>query len=226
MSSSGTSGRPESVELAGLQARILARLDAKHRAREVALAESRAATRAAANAIRATHRGERDAADRLLMECAAALERARTAAADNPEVEHAGFLADAQKEYAEARTTFALVIGGELPGPDELGMREAPWLNGLAETVGELRRHLLDVLRAGDLDRSEALLAAMDEIYSLLVTIDFPDGVTGGLRRSTDIARSIIERTRGDLTSALVQARLQRALDQHATNVLRDDPTC
>jgi translin len=99
-------------------------------------------------------------------------------------------------------------------------MRDAAWLNGLAETVGELRRHLLDLLRAGELERAEALLEAMDDIYALLITIDFPDGVTGGLRRSTDIARSIIERTRGDLTVALVQDRLRAALDAHRTDLL------
>jgi translin len=213
-------------ELDDLQARIVAKLDAKHHAREVSLAESRAATRLAANAIRAIHRGDGEAAGDLLEACASALDRARAAVAGHPDVEHAGFLSDAQKEYAEARTTFALVMGLPLPGPDELGMREAAWLNGLAESVGELRRHLLDVLRAGDLDRSEALLAAMDEIYALLVTIDYPDGVTGGLRRSTDIARSIIERTRGDLTTALVQARLQRALDQHTADIRRTGPAC
>jgi translin len=212
------------LDLAELQTRVLARLEAKHRARETALSESRAATRAAANAIRAVHRSDLATADRLLVECAAAIDRARAACADHPEVEHTGFVADAQKEYAEARATLALVTGAPVPAPEQLGMGEAPWLNGLAETVGELRRHLLDVLRAGDLDRSEALLAAMDDIYALLVTIDFPDGVTGGLRRSTDIARSIIERTRGDLTTALVQARLQHALDQHTADVLRDNP--
>lgn len=142
------------------------------------------------------------------------------AAVGEPEVAVAGFLVDAEKEYAEARTTIALVAGEELPGPDELGVGAASWLNGAAETIGELRRHLLDVLRAGDLARCEALLEAMDDIHAVLLTIDFPDGVTHGLRRSTDVARAIIERTRGDLTAALVQARLRDALDRHAADVL------
>jgi translin len=208
------------LDLIGIQATVLPRLEAKHQAREAALTASRRATRAAANAIRAAHRGERDSAESLLRDCATALAEARAAVADQPEVEHAGFLADAQKEYAEARTTLAIVTGQPLPGPEELDVREAAWLNGLAETVGELRRHLLDVLRAGDLARAEHLLDAMDDILALLVTIDFPDAVTGGLRRSTDVARSITERTRGDLTTALVQARLQQALLTHTGTVL------
>lgn len=212
------------LDLSDVQAAVIAQLEAKHRAREVTLATSRKATRAAANAIRATHRGHREQARRLLEESAEALREARAACADQPEVEHAGFLADAQKEYAEARTTFALITGEPLPGPQDLGVAGAAWLNGLAETVGELRRHLLDVLRSGDLERSESLLAAMDDIYAVLVTIDYPEGVTGGLRRSTDVARAIIERTRGDLTLALVQARLEKALTSHARDVLGSGP--
>ncbi|MGH8905964.1 MAG: haloacid dehalogenase [Egibacteraceae bacterium] len=208
------------LELSGLAEAVRARLEAKHQARELALRESRHATRCSANAIRATHRGEYGGALALLAEAEAALQAARAACADEPEVEFAGFLADAQKEYAEARTTYAIVTGASLPGPDELDMRDAAWLGGLAETVGELRRQLLDVLRAGHLERCEELLESMDDIYSLLVTIDFPDGITGGLRRATDIARSIIERTRGDLTNALVQARLRDALDAHRTDLL------
>ena len=208
------------LDLEALAAGVRERLEGKHDARERALAEARHAIRCAANAIRATHRAARDEALALLHEAEAALRAARAAAAGEPEVEFAGFIHDAQKEYAEARTTYAIVAGESLPGPDELDMRDAAWLNGLAETVGELRRHLLDVLRAGQLDRAEDLLEAMDDIYALLVTIDFPDGVTGGLRRSTDIARSIIERTRGDLTNALVQDRLRAALDAHRTDLL------
>lgn len=109
----------------------------------------------------------------------------------------------------------ALVCGERLPGPGDLDVDDAAYLNGLAETVGELRRHALDVMRSGDLERCEELLAVMEDIYAILVTIDYPDGVTGGLRRSTDVARSIIERTRGDLATAAVQADLRNALDAH-----------
>lgn len=212
------------LDLSELQAAVMAQLEAKHQAREVTLASSRKAIRAAANAIRATHRADREAAQRLMEESADGLRNARAACADQPEIEYAGFVSDAQKEYAEARTTFALITGEPLPGPQDLGVTEAAWLNGLAETIGELRRHLLDVLRSGDLERSEELLAAMDDIYAVLVTIDYPEGVTGGLRRSTDVARSIIERTRGDLTLALVQARLEQALTSHAKDVLGEQP--
>lgn len=208
------------LELPGLSQAIRARLEDKHGARERALRESRYAIRCSANAIRATHRDECDEARTLLGEAEAALRAARAACGGEPEVEYAGFIFDAQKEYAEARTTFAIVTGQPLPGPDELDMREAAWLNGLAETIGELRRHVLDVLRAGRLERCEELLEAMDDIYTLLVSIDFPEGITGGLRRPTDVARSIIERTRGDLTTALVQAQLRHALNAHRRDLL------
>ena len=208
------------LALESLQAGVLERLGAKHRAREAGLEASRRAIRASANAIRAAHRGDAGSARDLVAQASSALSDAAVAVAGHPEVEHAGFIADARKEYAEASTTLALLNDEPLPAPDDLGIGDAAYLNGLAETVGELRRHLLDQLRAGHLERSERLLGVMDDIYAVLVTIDFPEGVTGGLRRSTDVARSIIERTRGDLTTALVQARLRDALEAHAGRLL------
>lgn len=199
---------------------VLARLQAKHEARERTLAAARQATRHAANAIRAVHRDEREAAQGLIGEARSALAEAERACANHPEVEHAGFLADARKEYVEACTTYALVAGEELPGPDELGCGAAEYCNGLAEAVGELRRRVLDRLRVGELTEAEALLGWMDDIYALLTTIDFPEGVTSGLRRSTDVARGITERTRGDVTTALVGERLREALDRHRRDVL------
>lgn len=211
------------ADLGDLQEQVLQGLQAKHDARERTLAASRAATRHAANAIRAVHRDERDQASALITRAREAIAEAEAACGDHPAVEHAGFLADARKEYVEACTTFALVAGEEPPGPSDLGCDEAAYCNGLAETVGELRRRVLDRLRIGALDEAERLLGVMDDIYSLLVTIDFPDGVTGGLRRSTDVARGITERTRGDVTTALVGERLRGALEHHRREVLGDD---
>ena len=197
------------------------RFDAKMRAREQALAEARRSIRSSANAIRAIHRGDLDRAHTLMEESREAVEGGMEACRDHPDVAFAGYLQDAQKEYSEARLTEAAVTGEDLPGPDELGVQLAPYLNGLAETVGEIRRHILDLLRAGEVEESERLLGAMDDIYSLLVTIDYPDAITGNLRRSTDVARGIMEKTRGDLSLALVQRDLRDALDRHARDVMR-----
>jgi translin len=125
-------------------------------------------------------------------------------------------LQDAEKEFAEASATLALLSGGDLPGPDDLEVGVAPYLNGLAEAVGELRRAILDLLRRGDVDRSEELLDWMDAIYGRLVTIDYPDSLTSGLRRTTDSVRGILERTRGDLTIALLQKNLEQRLQSAA----------
>ena len=203
------------VDLTALQDAVLDRLQAKHAAREQALAASRQATRHAANAIRATHRDERERAQELIDRAREAIAEAQSACADHPDVEHAGFLADARKEYVEACATYALLAGEDLPAPETLAVGDAEYLNGLAEAVGELRRLALDRLRSGDLEHAEALLSTMDDIYALLVTIDFPDGITGGLRRSTDMARGVTERTRGDVTTALLQERLRRELARH-----------
>ena len=196
------------------------RFDAKTAARERALPASRRSIRASANAIRAIHRGESDRANELMTESRAAIDDGLAAVADHPDVRFAGYLQDAQKEYAEARITAALVRREPLPGPDDLGVEDAPYLNGMAEAIGEGRRHVLDLLRAGDVTRAEGMLAALEDLQGLLVTIDYPDAITLNLRRSTDVARSLIEKTRGDLSIAMMNKDLHDALDRHRRDVL------
>lgn len=204
------------MDLESLSAEFQQRLDEKMSAREVALPAARQATRHSANAIRAIHRGDGKEAQRLLDEARDALERGERAVGAHPDIRWAGFLHDAQKEYAEAQITRAVIEGQELPSPDSIAVTVAAYLNGIAETVGELRRSVLDLLRTGDVGRAEELLGTMDEMFHLLVTIDYPDAITGNLRRWTDVARGIIEKTRGDLTTSLVQKDLREALDRHA----------
>lgn len=192
------------------------RLDRKTAGREAALSGSRTTIRHCANAIRALHREEWDEAQRLIDTAEKTLREAEAALQPFPEIFFAGFLMDAQKEYVEARATQAIIRGGQVPTPEELGIGEAPYLNGLGETVGELRRFILDKLRHGQVERCEELLDAMDDIYYLLVSIDYPDAITGNLRRTTDVARGLIERTRGEFSFALVQENLEAALKEHA----------
>lgn len=192
--------------------RILDNFAEKNAAREKALTASRALIRMSANAIRAVHRGEFAQAESMLDEARQVRDDAVAALAGHGDIYHAGFLHDAQKEYAEARTTLALLSGGAIPEPEALGVEYPAYLNGIAEAVGELRRMLLDRLRDGRYEGCEELLQAMDDIYSVLVTIDYPDAMTGGLRRTTDQTRGILEKTRGDLTMAMVQREAIRAL--------------
>jgi translin len=198
-----------------LESAARAELDGKFTAREVALSSSRKLIRTSANAIRALHRGEVDRAEELMAEASVLLEEARDACRDHPDVLHAGFVSDAAKEYAEARLTAALSQGLRLPLPAEIGVEVAPYLNGLGEAVGELRRRLLDLLRQGEIDQAEQTLAAMVEVLDLLASLDYPDGMTGGLRRTTDVARALIERSRADLTTTVVQERLRADLQRH-----------
>jgi translin len=189
-------------------------LDRKNAAREQVLRWSRDLVRACATSIRAVHRRELEQAQALLQQARALDEQITRTLKDLGDIYWTGYVQDAQKELVEAHATYALVTGGPLPDPAELGVAPAPYLNGLAEAVGELRRYLLDNLRRGELDRCEMLLQAMDDIYSLLVTLDYPDALTGGLRRTTDSTRGILEKTRGDLTLALRQEALRAALEQ------------
>ncbi len=206
-----------------MSAELHRRFDEKMAAREVALVAARKAIRSSANAIRAIHRGESDEAERLMVEARRALDEGELATENHPDIRHAGFLHDAQKEYAEARLTQAMVFETDLPTADDLGVTPSAYLNGMAEAVGEARRTVLDLLRGGRAARAEAVLGAMDELYGVLVTIDYPDAITGNLRRSTDVARSIIEKTRGDLSISLVQRDLRDALERHADELRGGD---
>ena len=206
--------RRRADELHALAGPLLGRLEAAHAARETALAACRRTIRACGNAIRAVHRGEDEGARTSLVEAAAALREAQGALGAHPELAASGPLSDAEREYAEARLVAAFVADGDLPSAEELGVGVGPWLRGLAEAASELRRYILDRLRAGDDSRAEALLEAMDEVYALLVTVDYPDAVTGGLRRTTDALRAVLERTRGDLTTTVLQRRLQQAIER------------
>jgi translin len=190
----------------------VAQIDASHAARERALATSRALVRQCANTIRAVHRGEFAEAAKLLAGAATTARDLRAGLADAPALLFAGYTQDALKEYAEAAVVYALLHGDPPPGPLALHVDPAAYLNGLAEAASELRRAILDGLRHGEVARGEALLDVMDEIYSMLVTVDYPDAITGGLRRTTDALRAVLERTRGDMTAALRQEQLSAAL--------------
>jgi len=196
---------------------------AKDAAREKALPLCRQAIRDCARAIRSIHRQEFKIAEELLQSARHQLTEAKAALAEHKDLSHTAFLRDAQKEYAEGTITLALVSGKILPDPDELDVEPAAYLNGMGEAVGEIRRYLLDSMRKGDLSRGEELLNAMDEIYSTLVTIDFPDALTGGLRRTTDMVRGVLERTRSDLTLGMRQGDLERRLDRLGGSITSPD---
>jgi len=191
---------------------------AKDSAREKALPLCRQAIRHCARAIRSVHRQEIDQAEGLLQSAQGLLVEAKEALAAHSDLSHTAFLRDAQKEFAEGMITLALVAGRRLPDPGKLGVDPAAYLNGLGEAVGELRRYLLDGMRKGDLSRGEELLGAMDEIYSTLVTMDFPDAITGGLRHTTDMVRGVLERTRSDLTLGIRQKDLANRLENLSQN--------
>ncbi|MBI2863954.1 MAG: haloacid dehalogenase [Chloroflexi bacterium] len=194
--------------------KVRAHLAAKYNAREAAIQLSREIIRHSANTIRAAHRNDFALATTLLSRARDLLMQTQAVLAGFPDIMYAGFLQDAEKEYAEASTTLAIISDRDLPGPDEIGVGYAPYLNGLGEAAGELRRHVLDIIRLGDASRAERLLEAMDDIYAVLVTMDFPDGMTGGLRRTTDLVRGVLEKTRGDLTMILKQKDLEETLRQ------------
>lgn len=187
-------------------------LDARFEAREKAIAESRRVIRSSANGIRALHRSEWESAESLISEAGSRLGELVGALVDQPEVLGHAVISEAAKEYAEASITQAMFTGEECPTFTDLGMDPVPFLHGLGEAVGEMRRRMLDLLRSEHLEEAETLLGEMDDIVDLLAEIDYPDGMTNGLRRTTDVARSLVERSRSDLTATVIQERLRHDL--------------
>jgi translin len=200
------------AQLERLTQAIIQRFEARSTLRDGALAESRQIVRRSANAVRALHRGDLPAAHALLDDARIGLQRLLDQLAGEPELLYAGYVQDAMREYAEGCIAAAIVGETEVPRPEELGISDQAFLNALAEAASELRRQVLDLLRAGDTERAEVLLGTMDDIYAALLLVDFPDAMTGGLRRSVDSLRAVLERSRGDVTAAVGQARVSREL--------------
>jgi len=199
-------------KLDSITEQIRKNFDARTAARDRALAQARQLTRACSLAIRAVHRDEADTMKQQLEEARGLAETLKRDLADHTDLFHAGYTQDALKEFVEANVTCALIQDQPLLTPQDLGVEDATYLNGLAEVIGELRRRTLDILRHGYSQEAERLLACMDDIYSVLVTMDYPDAITNGLRRQTDVARSIIEKTRGDITISLRGEQLEQSI--------------
>jgi translin len=212
-----------SDRIAAIGDAVLTRMEATNAARERALAETRQIVRMSANAIRAVHRDDYGEADRLLADARAMQDALIDELRGHPNIYWSGYVQDAQKEFAEANIVLGIISGRGVPSPEDLSVEDAVYLNGLGEAAGELRRYVLDSLRRWQPQRAEALLGAMDDIYGLLVTVDYPDAVTGGLRRTTDMVRGVLERTRGDLTLALQQRSLLEALERAETRARTAD---
>ncbi len=208
--------RSRAEELAPIRNEILASMTAVNDAREQGLPACRQVIRCCSRSIRMIHRREHEQAALMAGEAEDSLRAAQSALKPFPKIAHAGFLHDAEKEYAEAKLLSAFVLGEALVDHKALDIEPSAWLNGLAEAASELRRFLLDELRQGNMDRGDELLEDMDDVYELLVSIDFPDALTGGLRRTTDAFRAVLERTRSDYTTTVMQEQLRMTIESHS----------
>ncbi|HVF24551.1 MAG TPA: haloacid dehalogenase [Anaerolineales bacterium] len=210
-------------KLENIADRIRQKFDVRTAMRDQALAQARQLTRACSLAIRAVHRDDKESMDAQLKQAQNLADKIRSELAGHADLYYAGYTQDALKEFVEANVTCALIQSQALQTPEELGVEDSTYLNGLAEVVGELRRRTLDILRHGYSQEAERLLSHMDDIYSVLVTMDYPDAITNGLRRQTDLARGIIEKTRGDITFSLRGEDLSQAIRQLSSQ-LNGDP--
>jgi translin len=202
---------------------IRAQFEAKSVVRDAALQRSRTLIRHCANSIRAAHRGDFAEAQELLVTARQSARELVTDLDRYPDLYYAGYTQDALKEYVEAQVVLVFIRDGDLPTPAELGVEPPAYLKGLAEAASEMRRHSLDLMRQNRLERAEQMLGYMDEVYSQLITVDFPDAITGGLRRTTDMLRGVVQRTRGDLTTAFRQEMMRQALRDFESRIGLED---
>lgn len=212
-------------KLEKISEQIRKNFDARTAARDNALAQARQLTRACSLSIRAVHRDETDTMNSHLEEARKLADTLRDSLATYPDLFYAGYTQDSLKEFVEANVTCALIRNEPLQSPEELIVEPSTYLNGLAEVVGELRRRVMDILRHGYSPEVERLLGYMDEIYSVMVTMDYPDAITNGLRRQTDLARGIIEKTRGDITFSLRGEHLEQAIGKLIVQLNSDQTT-
>ena len=211
-------------KLENIANQIREKFDVLTKLRDQALSEARQLTRACSLAIRAVHRGDQEGMEEQLTNARKLANKLREDLKEYPDLFFAGYTQDALKEFVEANVTCALILNQPLQTPEDLRVREATYLNGLAEVVGELRRRILDILRSGYSEEAERLLGYMDEVYSVLVTMDYPDAITNGLRRQTDLARGIIEKTRGDVTFSLRAETLKQAIAELGAQLNSSSP--
>jgi len=200
------------IDLTSVESEVRAELDAKYAARELAIRLARPIIQHSSKAIRALHRNDEGLAREFLNQIKSDLDELNTGLVGQEDIARSGLVYDAVKEYAEAELTAALLSHQPLPLPSDLGIHAVPYLKGLGEAVGEQRRRLLDQLRLGQLDEAERTFADMEQVIDLLTALDYPDGMTSGLRRTTDVSRALTERSRADLTSTIVQERLRADL--------------
>jgi translin len=199
---------------------IRVRFDDMDRAREHSLGLSRRIIRNSGDAIKAIHRGEWDRADELVQETGDLVKQVNDLLSDKPDIYYSGYVGNAQTEYAEVSVLRAVLRDEPIPSPHELAIDDAAYLNGVGDAVGELRRHILDMIRKGRPEEGEKYLEVMDEFYTEMMSFDYPDAITHGLRKKTDVARSLIERTRGDLTNALQVKDLKSAMEKFGKEIL------
>jgi translin len=191
--------------------RIESRLEEKDQVREVAIKSARAINRLSGSIVHLIHKGE-DVRP-MMNEALDETHRLRSLLEDYPEIWESGLVEGALQELAEAAILLALVHDDELPDPDDMGITGNAYLLGMADAIGELRRFALEKLREGEVDEAKIYLEIMEEIFLVIMRFDFPDALIP-IRRKQDVARSLLEKTRGDVAVAVNSARLQMRMDE------------
>ena len=189
---------------------IESELDEKDHVREIALKSSRAIVRLSGSALKDLHRG--GPVGEKLSELKDEVSRLSSLLGDHPDLVRAGYVESAFQEYAEVGMVLSLLEKDDVPLPEDLGIGSVPYLLALGDTIGELRRFALEELRRGNIDQANRFLDRMEDIYHALVRFDYPDAIAA-VKHKQDVARSLLEKTRGDVAVATNARRLHDRLD-------------
>ena len=200
------------MSLKSILEKIQEELRKREGVREEVQKDMRRATRLSKQAILFTHQERFEDAKNLLEEAGRIFSKLREASKGHPDLFHSGLVSAAFEEYAEAYTLLMLIEEDRFIGPEELGIPVISYVLGLGDVVGELRRRALDSIRKGKVEAAEKCLETMEHIYSELSAMDDAYLLVSGLRRKCDVARRLIEITRGDVTIEARRSALERSI--------------
>ncbi len=187
-------------------------LQEKEKVRENAQKDVRKATSLSKQAILLIHQNRLKEARKLAERAKQIISKLNDLSATHPSIIYGGMFSAALQEYAEANIFLTLVNESRFVTPSEINVPSVDYVLGLADVIGELRRRALDALREGNVSKGEECLQLMDEIYIELMAMDESYMLVVGLRRKCDVARKIIEVTRGDVTQEMRRSQLENYL--------------
>jgi translin len=202
------------MSLKDILEKIQEELNRREKVREEVNMKMRKAARLSKQAIQVTHQERFDDAKAMLEEAKRFFADIQDTTKNYPALFYSGVVGAAFEEHAEAHVLLTLIQENRFVHPEEIGVPGTPYMLALGDVVGELRRRALDLIRKGEVEEAGKSLESMEYIYSELTALDDAYIIINGLRRKGDVARRLIEITRGDITSEVRRNALELSISR------------